>query len=137
VLDYYQQNKLEIELSPLDVSYHVKLTADVVGQIVNADVKTPVTQFIGFVFNTRLQQARKEGYAEYFYDPLAAACVIDPDLAIYSFGDFSVCAELDEEQSQLCKLSFSQNTKSTARYGNNISSPNAFYSLFTKSILSS
>ena len=137
VLDYYQQNKLEIELSPLDASYHVKLTTEVVEQIVNAEVKTPVNQFIGYVLNTRFQQAKKEGYAEYFYDPLAAACVIDPDLATYSFGDFSVCTELDEEQSQLGKLSFSQNTKSTARYANNISSPNAFYSLFTESILSS
>lgn len=129
VVQKCQEESLELRFSPLDASYQVPLTAFVVNKITMCSAPTPLSLFLGYILSTRFDQAKQRGYQEYFYDPFAAATLIEPSLTNNTFGTFSVNTDFDEMDNRSGQLTFSSDQTKKSCYGT-VNSPNSFYQLF-------
>lgn len=133
VIDYYQTKKLALRISPLDASFQVPLTSYVINSLVMCKSQNPLILFLSYILSTRFDQAKKGGYLEYFYDPLAASLIIDPSLTDDIQGEFKINATYDEQRNVLGAMSFSPNPTASSCYGL-IKSPNDFYTLFLSTL---
>lgn len=103
--DFYRSTVIAI--TPLDASYQVPLTQDIVDQY--SDESTPLVSFVFQLLNLKLEEAMAGGYEEYFYDPLAVSvAILGSEIAQRMLvGSFSVVDEFpDEMQDRLGKLEF-------------------------------
>ena len=116
---------------PLDASYKVELTQSVVDMF--KDESTPVVKFIHTILQDKLEEAQKGGYQEYFYDPLAAATIIKPDLVSRSHAKFTVLTDLEEENNTQGQLNYQPDASANSEYCHD---PDAdgFYQLFSATI---
>lgn len=84
---------------PLDAAYEVELTLDFVTEFVQA-AKTPCAQFAAKILIAKLGQDMSAGFQEYFYDPLAAAVMVDTENLVKTIETkkLKVIQELNEEE---------------------------------------
>lgn len=122
---------------PLDASYQVPLTQAVVDQYANLQNKAG--KFVHYVLALKLQEATQGGYGEFFYDPLAAAIMLDPAIVAANGeqqGYFTVTSDFpDEMQDSLGTLHYLAQASATDSYVSTVDAQ-AYYAQMYQSVSS-
>lgn len=126
-----------IRFVPLDASYQVPLTQDVVEQYEHLTNKAGT--FVYYVLNLKLQEAQQGGYGEFFYDPLAAAIMLNPSIVESGgeqTGTFSVTCDFpDEMQDHLGTLVYTPQPTAKDSYISKVDAQ-SYYLLMYQSVSS-
>ena len=121
-----------LNLVSLNASRKVPLTQSVVDMF---EGKTSgAARFVHAILAKKLAEAAAGGYSEYFYDPLAAAVISDPDLATRVPGGFKVVTDYDQESNNLGKTLFFPDSDSGWGFYQN-PDPDRFYRVFSDAII--